>query len=214
MRFFLVILILCIPIGYATYLLPNLPAQIPTHFGLNGEPDAWGNKNSIFVAPGILCGVGLFLYFLFQNLGKVDPKFSQNPENAYIFRDLSYGITGFLSVLSIIIIQSAASPEFNLDKYLFSFIGLSFAAFGTYMPKLQPNYFAGIRLPWTLENHANWKATHQLAGKYWLFGGIAQAIFCSWAPPKWSVLFFMSTLCIMVVVPIVFSYNFYRKNKN
>lgn len=213
MRFLLVILILCIPIGYAVYLLPNLPAQIPTHFGLNGEPDAWGNKYSIFIAPAILSGVGFFLFILFQNLGKLDPKFSQTPENAYIFRDLSYGITAFLSVLATIIVQAVASPEFNLDKYLFSFIGISFAIFGTYMPKLKPNYFAGIRLPWTLENSTNWEATHRLAGKYWLYGGIAQAIFCSWAQPKWAVLFFMSTLFIMIIVPIVFSYNFYRKNK-
>lgn len=214
MRYFLVILILCIPIGYAAYLLPELPEQIPTHFGLNGQPDAWGTKYSIFLAPSILCGVGFFLFLLFQNLGKVDPKFSQTPENAHIFRDLSYGITAFLSVLSLIIIQAAATPAFNLDKYLFSFIGLSFAAFGTYMPKLQPNYFAGFRLPWTLENPENWKHTHTLAGKYWLYGGIAQAIVCSWLTPMWAVLFFMSTLFIMVIAPIAFSYNFYRKNKN
>ena len=200
--------------AYASYVLPGLPDQIPTHFGLNGEPDSWGSKNSIFLAPAILCGVGFLLFILFQNLGKVDPKFNQTPENAYIFRDFSYGITAFLSILSLIIIQAAATPEFNIDKYLFSFIGLSFAAFGSYMPKLQPNYFAGFRLPWTLENPDNWKHTHQVAGRFWFFGGIIQAIACSWTSPKWSVIIFMSIFFVMVIVPIHFSYNFYRKYRN
>lgn len=41
------------------WLLPalmfkNLPDTIPTHFGLNGKPDDWGNKASIFILPAIL----------------------------------------------------------------------------------------------------------------------------------------------------------------
>ena len=41
---------------------PRLPAQIPTHFGLDGQADAWGAKSpeSWFVAPAM----GLLLYVM------------------------------------------------------------------------------------------------------------------------------------------------------
>jgi len=31
----------------------NLPEIIPTHFGINGKADDWGNKTSIFILPAI-----------------------------------------------------------------------------------------------------------------------------------------------------------------
>jgi len=34
-------------------LFPNLPDTIPTHYGLNGRPDDWGSKVSIFLLPAI-----------------------------------------------------------------------------------------------------------------------------------------------------------------
>jgi len=213
MRLLLAILILLIPFAYAAYLFPDLPVQIPTHFGIDGKPDDWGSSSSIFAAPGILCGVGLGLFILFQNLSKFDPKMQQTPENAHIFRDLSYGLVGFLSILSIFIVHASANPGFRIDHYLLSFIGLSFAGFGKYMPKLQPNYFAGFRLPWTLEDPNNWKYTHQIAGTFWLYGGLLQALICSVSPAKWSIMFFLGSLFVIVIIPIYFSYTFYRKNK-
>ncbi len=214
MRLLLASLILLIPLGYAYYLLPGLPEQIPTHFGIDGKPDAWGGRYSIFLAPGILCGVGFLLFNLFQNLGKVDPKYQETKENAGIFKTLSYGITGFLSILAIMIVESTANPNFHFDRYIFTFIGISFALFGKYMGKLQPNYFAGFRLPWTLEDPANWKYTHEVAGVIWYYGGLLQGILCAWLPTKWSILVFLSILVVQILIPILFSYNFYRKNKN
>lgn len=50
------ILMWMITIGTGIYILvmyPNMPDVIPTHFGLWGEPDAWGKKSSIFFIFGM-----------------------------------------------------------------------------------------------------------------------------------------------------------------
>jgi hypothetical protein len=44
-------------------------------------------------------------------------------------------------------------------------VGLMLAVVGNYIYNIKPNYFAGIRLPWTLHNDENWKRTHLLGGK-------------------------------------------------
>lgn len=36
----------------------TLPDRIPTHFGMTGKPDAWGNKTALLTLPGL----GIILY--------------------------------------------------------------------------------------------------------------------------------------------------------
>jgi uncharacterized membrane protein len=43
------------------------------------------------------------------------------------------------------------------------------------MKNVKPNYFFGIRTPWTLESEDNWKQTHHLASKIWVWGNILLA---------------------------------------
>jgi uncharacterized membrane protein len=37
----------------------DIPARIPTHFGVSGNPDGWGKRNGILLLP--LTAIGLFL---------------------------------------------------------------------------------------------------------------------------------------------------------
>jgi uncharacterized membrane protein len=47
-----------------------------------------------------------------------------------------------------------------------------FIAMGNYFKVIQPNYFIGIKTPWTLENKEVWKLTHILkVGKPLSLGG-------------------------------------------
>lgn len=48
---FLAILIAIINLVYAAYSFANLPATIPIHFGINGKPNGWGEKYTIFFIP-------------------------------------------------------------------------------------------------------------------------------------------------------------------
>lgn len=79
------------------------------------------------------------------------------------------------------------------------------------MPKIHQNYFAGFKLPWTLENEDNWNETHKLAGKVWIYGGFIQAIAALLLPNKAGFIVFFSITLIMVVVPSVFSYRMFKR---
>jgi uncharacterized membrane protein len=48
---FLAILIAIINLVYAAYSFTNLPATIPIHFGIDGKPNGWGEKYTIFFIP-------------------------------------------------------------------------------------------------------------------------------------------------------------------
>lgn len=203
------LVLLAIPFGYAAFLYPNLPTSIPTHFNIKGEADAWGEKGSIFLGPSILGGAGLFTFFLLSNIKNFDPK-RYKAEDDGLYKKFSLFLVGFLSVLGIIITYSATGGSINITKLLLPILGLTFSALGWYMPKLHQNYFAGFRLPWTLENVDNWNETHKVAGKYWMYGGLVQAIGTLLLPSKPAFIVFLLTTAIIVAIPALFSYRMFK----
>lgn len=204
------IVLLAIPFGYAAYLYPNLPTTIPTHFNINGEADDWGEKSTIFLGPGIMAGVGLFTFFLMSNIKNFDPKRFKTEDDG-MFKKFALFMVGFLSMLGMIITYSATNQTGNITKILLPFIGFAFSLMGWFMPKLHQNYFAGFKLPWTLENVDNWNETHKVAGKIWFYGGIVQAIATLVLSNAPALIVFLGIVIIMVVVPTVFSYRMFKK---
>jgi uncharacterized membrane protein len=50
---------------------------------------------------------------------------------------------------------------------------LLLATIGNYSSNLRPNYFVGLRTPWTLESPETWRATHRLGGRLMFFGSVS-----------------------------------------
>ena len=203
------LVLLAIPFGYAAYLYPNLPTTIPTHFNINGKADGWGDKSTIFLGPGIMAGVGLFTFFLMTNIKNIDPKRFKTEDDG-MYKKFALFLVGFLSMLGMIITYASTNDSGNISKILLPFIGFAFSLMGWFMPKLHQNYFAGFKLPWTLENVDNWNETHKVAGKVWFYGGIAQAITTLVLSNKLGLIAFLGIVFVMVVVPTVFSYRMFK----
>jgi uncharacterized membrane protein len=208
----IVIVLVLLPFAYAAYLYPNLPASIPTHFNFKGEADAWGDKSSIYLAPAILGVVGFFLYLLLSNLKKIDPKRSQSLDSS-VFQKFAIFTVLFMTLLSCAILYATTHEGTHVEKIILGIIGFSFAGMGYYMPKLKQNYFAGFKLPWTLESESNWDATHQLAGKLWFWGGLVQGVLAILFQEAVLFISFLSITVVITIVPIAFSYKFYKKNQ-
>jgi len=205
----LALIILAIPFGYAAYVYPSLPSTIPTHFNIRGEADGFGGKDSIFLGPGIMSAVGLFTFFLLSNIKNFDPKRFKSEDDG-MFKKFALFMVLFMSIMGLIITYSATGAKLNITKLLLPFLGIVFAIMGWYMPKLHQNYFAGFKLPWTLENVDNWNETHKLAGKVWLYGGMVQAIGTLVLPSVPAFIVFITSIAVMVIIPSVFSYRMFK----
>jgi uncharacterized membrane protein len=207
----LVALLIITPFIYSALIYPQLPSQIPTHFNIEGKADAWGGPESIFIGPGIMGAVSIFIYVLMTNLKSFDPK-KYDQANDSLYSNFAILTVAFLSVLSAIIIYSSThADQINLGKLILPLVGFSFSGVGWYMPKFKQNYFVGFKLPWTLENVDNWNATHQVAGKVWIYGGLFQALATIVLPMKYGFIGFMLAMAIMVILPSVFSYRMFKR---
>lgn len=208
----LVLGLISIPFFYAYFLYPNLPKKIPIHFNIQGEVDGWGSRESIFLMPFVMGLVSLLVFFTLANIKKVDPKRYANADNE-VFKIFGIFTVLFLTFLSLAILYGTAHTEIKMSKLILTFLGLAFASMGLFMPKLKQNYFAGFKLPWTLESEDNWNETHKLAGKVWFVGGMIQAILSMFLENKAAFIAFITFTTLMVFIPAAYSFWMFKNKK-
>lgn len=207
----LMVAITLAPIIYLAIAWPSIPATIALHFNQDMQPDRMGDKTELWLPVLIIAFAGVFTYFLLRNIARFDPK-QKNAGSTATFSKLATGVLVFMSVLNFMIILSAVRGSFVLEKFLFPLLGLLLAFIGNYMNSIRPNYFAGIRLPWTLSSDENWRKTHHLAGRIWFACGLLLVLLGMILPLKTLLPIFICMICIMVLVPAVYSYRIFKKN--
>ena len=194
------------PVLYTVYIWNQLPDQIPTHWNFKGEIDGYGGKGTMILLPCI----NVFLYLLMLFIPKIDPR----KANYDVFSGPYYGIristTAVLDLIFLGSIRATLTGHSDFMDYIPAAISLLFALMGYFMKDVKPNYFVGIRTPWTLESPEVWEKTHKLGGKIWLYGGIISFVLCL-VLGKYSFFVFIPIILIMAIVPIVYSYVEYKR---
>jgi uncharacterized membrane protein len=209
----LIWLIAAIPIIYLAAVWKSLPEKVAMHFDLHGNPDRYGNKTELLLLVAILSLMTVGIYFLLSNIYKIDPK-RYAAENKDRLQRMGFAVGIFMSALCCVIVYSTikGNIEFGM-RYIFAAVGLLFSLIGNYMHNMKPNYFAGLRVPWTLNNEENWRKTHLLGGKLWFAGGLIIAILCLLLPDTISLITFFILTAILVIIPVVYSYRLYKSNR-
>lgn len=209
----IIIAALGMPLVYLASVYTFLPNTVPTHFNLEGKADGFGEKSTLLFTTILLDVVGLSCYFIMKFLPQIDPKKSAGQSPIFLNK-IGLVLVVFMGILNMIILQSAVNSSFNGTKYILPLLGSLFAFMGNYMHTIKPNYFAGFRTPWALEDPDNWRATHLLAGKLWVIGGFACMIISLLAPVKIGWIFFTIITAVISIVPFIFSYRYYKKKQS
>ena len=206
-------LIMVIPAIYLAAVWKDIPENVALHFDWSGKPDRFGSKNELLITSVILIAFSPVIYLILTNIYRIDPK-KHAAENKGRLKQLAFGVVVFMSALLCLIIYSSSHGNISFDTGLIlAGVGILFAFIGNYMHNIKPNYFAGFRLPWTLENEENWRRTHALAGKLWFAGGIFLAILCLFLPSKAAFIVFFAVMMTITLIPIVYSYRMFSKSK-
>lgn len=146
---------------------PNVPDRIPVHWNAAGEVDGYGGK---FVGLLMLPLITLGLYLLLRYIPRIDPARANYASfgGAYLMvRVVLVVYMAFIFVLiNVAITDQSAVP---MDRLVVGAVAVLFLVLGGVMGKLRPNWFVGIRTPWTLSSKLSWVKTHRVGG--WVFIG-------------------------------------------
>ena len=194
--------IVLLPFIYLTFIWNKLPEKVPTHWTAKGDIDHWGDKIFLISVPFML---PVFIYMLFLIIPKIDPKKKISLMGGKFYQ-IKFVFVLFASALALFIIFSSKSQSVSSPNFIFVLIGILFIASGNYFKVIQPNYFLGIRTPWTLENNEVWKITHVFAGKLWFIGGILIVLSALLFEVEFLSTFFIVFVTVLAFVPILYSY--------
>lgn len=182
-----------------------LPDPMPSHFGIDGSPDAhlpkvWG----VFLMPLVMLGVWLLLLVL----PRISPRGFEMEPFAATWKILRLAMLAFLLLVEVLVFDSARTGRPLSNRVVIAAMGLLFVVIGNFLGKITRNFFAGIRTPWTLANEEVWYRTHRLAGKLFVAAGILIAV-SGFVGLSFPVL--VGAIGAATTIPIVYSYWVYRK---
>jgi len=190
------------------YFYPKMPDRMASHWNIRSEVDGYLPKFwGLFLMPL----VSLVMFGLFLAVPKIDPL----KENIKKFEKYYCGfiltMIVFLFYIYILTIGANLDLEFNMGMLLIPGMSLLFFYIGLMLENSKRNWFIGIRTPWTLQNDKVWKKTHNLGGK--LFKISAIIIFVGIFLTGYIFWFIMASVFLTAIIPIVYSYIIYKKQK-
>lgn len=111
----------------------------------------------------------------------------------------------------ILLVKTANFNDMLIPYFMNVGLGIMFIVLGSYFPKIRQNRTFGIKVKWALEDEENWNATHQFGGKVWIVCGVV-CLLCGLFPfNDFSIVFLIAAILAAAVIPMVYSWMFYRK---
>ena len=142
----------------------RLPPEVTTHWNFRGQPDGWSSRTTAALfGPLAILGLTVIVWVL----PIIDPKRENYPKFAAVFGLLVNVLIVFLLVVHLALLANGAGAPVDMMRVLGVSIGVMLVVAGNYLGRLRPNWFVGIRTPWTLSSEEVWRKTHRIGG--WLF---------------------------------------------
>ena len=202
----LVIIALQILIAVGTY--PFLPAIVPSHWDAAGNVNGYMPKlaNALIVP---LTSIGLFvllrvLLIASPRLRNQDSRSTQN-----IVGLLLVGILLFMLLIQVITLAVPLGLSVNVSFVVSLAVSVLFIFIGNYLGKIQRNFWAGVRTPWTLASDIVWERTHRLGG--WLFVAAGVIGIISTFVPNLRIWGVIGPILIVSAILVIYSYVEYRR---
>lgn len=205
----LMITLVLAPLLYMGINWNQLPATLTTQYDLQGNPSNWMPKEMTALFFG---GLSVLVYVLLRYLPRIDPTGNRQPAT---YQKLRLVVGVMLAVTLCWVIYTAIHPVglHTSVNVLLILVSLMLAGMGNYLTTLKPNYYVGFRTPWTMQSHTVWRQTHQLGGRLLFMGGLLSVILMLLTPAAYQVSVFMVIVLVTTLIPLVYSYIYFRREK-
>lgn len=161
----------------SVWILPSLPERIPTHWDANGQVNGWMDR-----LWGVVFFFGLSLghYLLLWAIPFLDPK-KKIAVKQKAYNAIRLALQFFLLLVFAFVMAAALDVNLSVPRLCLGAVSIMLIILGNYMGKIRPNYFMGIRTPWTLEDPVVWQKTHRVGGPIFILTGLISLIGCFWS---------------------------------
>jgi uncharacterized membrane protein len=209
MRKWIAPLIVVASIIITAAVFPRLPATIPTHWNLSGEIDGYSSRAwGAWSMPALL----LLLWGMVKWLPAIDPRGDNYARFAGAFEGIIVLVMLFVFASHMVILAAALGQPVSVDRLAPIGMGLLLMGIGNLLPRAKPNWFVGVRTPWTLSSDRVWERTHRVGGYFLVMGG-ALTVIAGIAAPKWGFRTMIAVSAASAVFLLIYSYIAWRQER-
>ncbi len=123
-------------------------------------------------------------------------------------------IVAFMGVVHLLVLGSALGWPVDMRRVLPVLIGALFVFIGRLLPRIQPNWFMGIRTPWTLSSEQVWRKTHLVGATCFTAAGAGIVLIGLFAPGELATKLMLAAIVVGAFWPVVYSYLEWRRERD
>lgn len=184
----------------------RLPERIPTHWNLQGEIDRWSGRTvGAFGLPAMMIAIWALCYWL----PSIDPRRESYAKFRATYDLVVVAIIALMLLVHATVIGTSLGHDIPVSVIIPLLIGGLLVLIGNLLPRARPNWFFGIRTPWTLSNDRVWERTHRVGGRVMVLAGFLVAA-TGFTTPPWPGILIPIAAVGAGIIPVVYSYVVWR----
>ena len=202
MRKWLPALFIVASCAFSIAVFSRLPASVPVHWGVSGEPNRYGSRlEAAFLMPAIM----LVLFGVLVWYPSRDPRAANIAKFRGAYDTVIAATLAFMAGVHVIALGTSLGWQIPLNTVILAGVGVLFVLVGNLLPRARSNFIFGIRTPWTLSSDTVWTRSHRLGG-YLMVGAGLLTIGAAFLAPPLNVLIAVVSLIAAGLIPVVYSY--------
>lgn len=187
-------------------------AQVPVHFAADGSVNRYGSRLEAF---GLIPLMAVGLSGLFALVPVIDPRGGNLRRSRPVVLVSWAGTIWLLALVQGLItvtVTGLLGDAGWIPRLVGVATGVLFIGIGNVMSKARPNWFVGIRTPWTLSSDRAWDVTHRWGGRLFVLAGLVSAIAMLVLPLEAGFVVLIGVTLGAAFVPMVLSYFVWRSD--
>jgi uncharacterized membrane protein len=203
------LVIAAMAIALSVWAYQSLPPTVATHWNLRGEPDGFsGRLMAVLIGPLVI----LFLTLFFNVLPRFDPRRENYAKFLGTYWLFANAVIAFMLIAHALVLATGLGYSVKIDRLMPISIGVLLIFLGNYLTRIEPNWFIGIRTPWTLSSDTVWRKTHRTGGFVMVLAGLAVAA-TAFLPHAMLLPLVIAALVVAVGTPLVQSYILWKREQ-
>lgn len=185
--------------------------EIPVHWNAAGEPDRYGGKAEAFL---VMPALAVALSAVFALAPRIDPRGRNLARSGSVFLTVWIGtlilLTAGQAALTLVAVGVLEPDGQTAPRVVLLAVCGLMAMLGDALGKARPNWFVGVRTPWTLSSDRAWDVTHRWAGRGLVVSGVAGGAAIALAPLEYGLAIFLALIAVTGVGSVAISYQVWR----
>jgi Predicted integral membrane protein len=153
------------------------------------------------------------MWALVRILPAIDPRGANYAKFGGAFEGIIVSIMLFLLGMHIIILRAALGLPVAMQRVVPVGVGVLFVVIGNLLPRARPNWFVGIRTPWTLSSDRVWEKTHRFGGHVFVAGGIV-IVLAALAMTQWAHIVLVTVVLLCTASVLTYSYVEWKREQS